>query len=70
MPNLLADIELTTGQSAPASFADVLGMSAVVTVDSVDSIILLIASVPIDTGPDATAEFRFAVGGVGRWRVR
>jgi hypothetical protein len=64
MPNLLADIELTTGQSAPASFADVLGMSAVVNVASVDSIILLIASVPIDTGPDACAEFQFAVGGV------
>lgn len=65
MPNLLANVELSTAQAAPATWADVLGMSAVVDVESPDSVILLMATIPFRSAVSIdTAEFRFAVGGV------
>ena len=65
MPNILANVELSTAQSAPVAWADVLGMSAVVDVKNADSIILLLATIPLKSSASIeTAEFRFAVGGV------
>lgn len=65
MPNILANVELSTAQSAPVTWADVLGLSAVVDVKSADSIILLLATIPLKSSSGVEiAEFRFAVGGV------
>lgn len=66
MPNLLASITSQTSGTAPATYADVPGLSAVVNVASTNSIILLIAAVPIalDKGGDhSSAKFQFADGG-------
>lgn len=65
MPNILANVELSTAASAPVAWADVLGLSAVVDVKNADSIILLLATIPLKSSSSIeTAEFRFAVGGV------
>ena len=65
MPNILANVELSTAQSAPVAWADVLGMSAVVDVKQTQSVILLLATIPLKSAVSIeTAEFRFAVGGV------
>lgn len=70
MATILANVEATSSQVAPATFADVLALtSGSVSVASTSSIIILLATVPLLSAPgsgifDATAEFRFAVDGV------
>ena len=62
--NLLADIELSSAQTSTATFALMTGMTADVTVEGVDSIIILIANVPIETdGADSCVELRFTQDG-------
>jgi hypothetical protein len=70
MATILANVEATSSQFTPASWADVLALtSGPVTVASTASIIILIATVPIRSDVtaeifDKTPEFRFAVDGV------
>ena len=64
MPNLLASILSVTSGTAPASYADVPDLSAVVSVASTNSIILLIATVPVVLSGQKSADFQFAHDGV------
>ena len=64
MPNLLASILSVTSGTAPATYANVPDLSAVVSIASTNSIILLIATVPIVLSAQDSADFQFAHDGV------
>jgi len=63
---LIANIESVTSGAAPAAFADVPALNTgSIAIASTASILLLMASVPIEQpSGDRGAEFRFAVDGV------
>ena len=62
--DLLVDVELLTADSAPASFADQSGMSGTPSIDSTDSVVLVLGNYTIEPAPDDTADNVFSIGGV------
>ena len=62
--NIIANIENTTGGSAPGSYANVPGLSVTgITPAGTNSVFLIFASVAQTLAADATAAYRFAVTG-------
>ena len=61
--DLLVDVELLSANTAPASFADQLGMSGTPVIDSTDSIALVLANYTIGAGSDETSDNVLSIGG-------
>ncbi len=62
--NILANINVVSSATCPASWADITDMSiSGVTVQGTNSVLILMAQVQLDPATDNTAEFRFTVNG-------
>ena len=62
--DLLVDVELLTADTAAAGYADQLGMSGTPSIDSTDSVVLVLANYGPLPAADETADNRFSIGGV------
>lgn len=61
--NLATDVLITSAQTAPATYADMTGMTGTLTPDSTDSVVLWLGVGTIAAAADSEAQMRMADGG-------